>query len=217
MTVSAIVCVHQNLAWLPEALASIAGQSAPVSEVILVKSKETPAGADELAKRFGVKKMAVQEEPGLAAARNLGIRLASGNAVAFLDSDDVWEKNKTEVQTNLLETESLDCVIGCLRRFPEGPLNGQLYSEAHFLETVPALTPGGVLVRKAVFEKTGCFDSSYRIACDHEWFMRLLETSLRLKKIPDVVLRKRIHAANLSNGSAAYRQEIMQVLKNRNR
>ncbi len=211
---TAILCVHDNLTWLPEALSSIAFQNKPVDELILVKSLQTPAAADDLAQKFGAR-ILLQPAPGLAAARNHGIAAAAGDLIAFLDSDDFWEREKTEMQTGLLEVENLDAVIGCLVRFPGSGLAAKNFPEGHFGEAVQAMTPGGLLVRKSVFEKIGCFDPRYHIACDHEWFMRLTAANLNIRKTADVVLRKRIHGGNLSNQVAAYRQEIMQVLKNR--
>ena len=212
MTISAILCVHDDLTWLPQALSSIASQTRPVQEILLVKSEQTPPEADEWAEQFGAK-TTTQETPGLAAARNHGIALAQGELLAFLDSDDVWEDEKTHVQLANLKMKNLDAVTGTLRRFTETSGAAGQYAPAHFTEVAPALTPGGLLAKKSVFETVGLFDTRYRIACDHEWFMRLTEASVRWGKMPGLVLRKRIHAGNLSNRMTEYRREIMNILK----
>ncbi|MEZ4959830.1 MAG: glycosyltransferase family A protein [Saprospiraceae bacterium] len=213
-TITAILCVHDDPAWLPQALSSVVGQTRPADEILVVKSAQTPDMVDGLAKQFGA--IAVQQEaPGLAAARNFGIFLAQGNMVAFLDCDDVWEKDKTAYQLHHLEAANLDAVTGQLLRFADGAGEGGAYSAAHFTETVPALTPGGLLVKKSVFDTVGLFDTRYRIACDHEWFMRLTAGPVQWEKMDNLVLRKRIHPGNLSHRTAEYRREIMEILRER--
>lgn len=214
MTITAILCIHDDLTWLPQALSSIAAQTRPVQEIWVVKSELTPPEADAMAEKFGAK-ASTQPAPGLAAARNHGIGLAQGELFAFLDSDDLWEPEKTQVQLAVLTEKKLDAVTGTLRRFAEAMGAPGQYSAAHFTETAPALTPGGLLVKKSVFSSVGLFDTRYRIACDHEWFMRLTESPVRWEKTTDPVLRKRIHSGNLSNRIAEYRREIMDILKKR--
>jgi glycosyltransferase involved in cell wall biosynthesis len=214
MTITAILCVHDDLTWLPEALSSIASQTRPVQEILVVKSVQTPPEADALAEKFNTK-TTTQPTPGLAAARNHGIALAQGELLAFLDSDDLWEPEKTQVQLAFLTEKKLDAVTGTLCRFAEAMGGAGQYDPAHFTQTAPALTPGGLLVKKSVFETVGLFDTRYRIACDHEWFMRLTEAPVRWEKTSDLVLRKRIHTGNLSNRIAEYRREIMEILKQR--
>lgn len=212
MNITAVLCVHDDLTWFPQALSSVASQTRPVQEVLVVQSAQTPPEAGELAERFGAKTV-VQTSPGLAAARNCGIALAQGDWLAFLDSDDLWENEKTHVQSAYLKKKDLDAVTGMLLRFTETPGATGQYTASHFTEVVPALTPGGLLVKKAVFKTTGLFDDRYRIACDHAWFMRLSEAPVRWEKMPDLVLRKRIHSGNLSNRTAEYRREIMNILR----
>lgn len=212
MKVTAIVCVHRELSWLKEALASIAGQTSPVDELLVVVSGETPP---EVSALTGLARIIRQDKPGLAAARNAGIQEARGSVIAFLDSDDLWDKNKIANQLPCIDLEGWDVVTGLLKRFTGSAEVPAPYDLSHFKEWIPALTPGGLLVRKIVFQQLGLFDTRYQIACDHEWFMRLTDSDVRWKKTTDKVLHKRIHEGNLSNRISVYRREIMMILKER--
>lgn len=105
-SVSVVVPHFNSTATLARALDSVAAQTKRVSEVIVV---DDGSSADELcrvreiiAAREGVRLLELAENSGPASARNLGWDSASGDWVAFLDSDDAWHPMKTEVQLGAL-------------------------------------------------------------------------------------------------------------------
>lgn len=95
--VSVVIPCYNSLRYLPETLASVLDQDLPPElegayEVVLVDD----GGSDDLAgwvERLGDERVRVvrQDNAGVAAARNTGIRSAKGAFVAFCDSDDLWE------------------------------------------------------------------------------------------------------------------------------
>src|SRR3954447_25800030 len=96
--VSALICVRDGEAYLAEAIESILGQTAPASEVIVVEDSSTDRSAD-IARSYAPRVRLVQPEPrGLGGARKAAVAAASGDLLAFLDSDDLWEPNKLELQ-----------------------------------------------------------------------------------------------------------------------
>jgi glycosyltransferase involved in cell wall biosynthesis len=74
---------------LPRALGSVAAQTSPPAETIVVDDGSTDATAD-VARSWGARVIAHQRNRGLAAARNTGVEAAANPWVAFLDSDDQW-------------------------------------------------------------------------------------------------------------------------------
>ena len=94
--VSVIIPFYSRLDWLYEAIESVLAQTYPIHEIILVNdgSKEDLTEfLDKYGKRIIYLK---QENAGPAAARNNGIRRATGDYIAFEDSDDVWMPTKLE-------------------------------------------------------------------------------------------------------------------------
>jgi len=97
MSVTAIIPTFNRASVLGRALASVLGQIDPPDEIIVVDDGSTD-NTSEVCGRFGSRVRYVQQENrGVAAARNRGIREAEGEYLAFLDSDDAWLPEKLTV------------------------------------------------------------------------------------------------------------------------
>lgn len=101
--VSVVVPFYNKKKWLPEALNSVLSQTYNNIEVIVVDdgSKEDISDLPEL--KDDRVKLFRNDNSGPAYARNFGIIQSNGKYIAFLDSDDFWEKNKLEVQILAME------------------------------------------------------------------------------------------------------------------
>ena len=95
MSVSVITPCRDAAAYLPAALASVAAQTEPPSEVLLIDDGSTDGSTDvarRAAEEHGLNLRTFRVDAGnAAAARNVGLREAAGDRVAFLDADDLWE------------------------------------------------------------------------------------------------------------------------------
>lgn len=102
-TVSVIIPFYCHLDWLYEAIDSVLAQTYPIHEIILVNDGSKEDVTEFLAK-YGDKIIYIyQENAGPAAARNNGIRQATGDYIAFEDSDDIWLPTKLEKQVAFME------------------------------------------------------------------------------------------------------------------
>lgn len=101
--VSVIIPFYRELGWLLEALESVYNQSYKNFEVILIND-----GSQEDISIVKIKYSSVIilkiENSGPGKARNTGIELAKGKYIAFLDSDDLWEPEKLEIQKQYMDT-----------------------------------------------------------------------------------------------------------------
>jgi glycosyltransferase involved in cell wall biosynthesis len=110
--VSAIVIFRDAARFLDEAVASVAAQSYPHWELLLVDDGSTDAST-AMARRHAAAhpdRVRYLEHPGhanrgMSASRNLGVASARGPYVAFLDADDVWLPAKLAEQVSLLDTQ----------------------------------------------------------------------------------------------------------------
>jgi glycosyltransferase involved in cell wall biosynthesis len=211
-SISAIICVDREIGFLAQALESIGKQSRPVDEVIMIISDATPKSLSSVIGGIGPQIIERQSEPGLAAARNQGVALSSGEVITFLDADDVWTARKTEIQAECLNRQ-IQIVVGQLRRFRDPAFAGGDFPAGFFSRKHPAMTPGGMMIARRGFQRIGPFNTRYRMACDHEWFVRMRQSGIGVHQVDDVILEKRIHSENLSHDMSAYRKEIMDMLR----
>lgn len=102
-TVSVVIPCHNAAPYLRETFRSIAAQTVPVDEVVFVDDGSTD-GSAEVARSAGVP-VVIVEQPnrGVGAARNEGIRRASGDLIALLDADDVWHPDKIRKQVEYFD------------------------------------------------------------------------------------------------------------------
>ncbi len=97
-TISCIVPVYNSEAYLGQALDSILAQTLPATEIIIIDDGSTDATPMIAAKYARHVSYIRQENQGPAGARNAGLRVASGDFLAFLDADDTWCPEKLERQ-----------------------------------------------------------------------------------------------------------------------
>ena len=106
--VSVVIPSYNRLYLLPEALDSVRAQAFEDLEILVVDDGSTDGTAD--ADLGGDVRVIRKENGGPSAARNLGVREARADLVAFLDSDDRWRDGKLSTQVKLLE-EAPDSVL----------------------------------------------------------------------------------------------------------
>ena len=169
-TVSVIVPTRDRVRWLGEALDSIRVVAARLGEraaldVLVVDDGSDPA-TEDLATVFGARYLRADGR-GVSAARNTGLRAATGDVVAFLDDDDVWTEQQLAGQLDLLEADaSLGAVFGQsveadaeLRPLgepaPEGPLPA---GDALQFLSERVIQIGTLVVRRSVALAVGPFD-----------------------------------------------------------
>lgn len=111
ITVSVIIPTYNRAHSLAEALDSVLVQDPPADEVIVIDDGSTD-GTPEVLSAYGDRIIALrQENAGAAAARNLGLAHASGEWIAFLDSDDLWREGRLALLHRDLEKDESEDVI----------------------------------------------------------------------------------------------------------
>ena len=105
--VSVVVPTFNRVDFVLEAIKSISSQTFQPLEIILVDNNSEDNTTEMVAKHFKSVKILIQKKQGVSAARNFGIREASGNWIAFLDSDDQWHKRKLEEQVKSISRDKL--------------------------------------------------------------------------------------------------------------
>jgi len=215
--VSVVMATKDAAQFLPFALDSIAAQEYQNYELIVVDANSTDQ-TRVIAASYPRTTVVEQDGSGLAQAWNRGIGAARGDAIAFLDSDDIWPKDSLLRQVERLAPDpALDCIVGRVKFFlEEGQAVPRGFKPKLFDGSYIAYMPGAALVRRRVFQALGQFEETWQIASDIVWFAKLRESGARIEVIDDVLLHKRIHSSNLSMLAASmpiYRKELLAIAR----
>ena len=112
-SISLVIPVYNVESWLAECLESAVNQSAPFKEVVIINDGSTDSSIEicrSYVKKYGYFKLIDQENQGLSAARNAGIKAASGEYIMFLDSDDWLRADSVKILEGLLEEGRPDVI-----------------------------------------------------------------------------------------------------------
>jgi len=212
-TLSVIMAVRDAARHLRDAIDSVLAQTLAPTEILLIDGQSQDETA-VIARSYPEITYVRQPDLGLANARNLGLRQAVGDMVAFLDGDDLWPADKLLRQAGQIETiPGALYSIGWMRLFTvDGHAPPSRYSPDAFGRGQPGYTPGALVARRELFAEIGPFDATLRLACDSDWFARLLDSALPAANVAEVVLHKRIHDGNASHQLALYREEMARVM-----
>lgn len=212
--ISAAIVVRNGERFVADALQSIAHQTRPPDEIIVVDSQSTDRTA-QIAQSFPVVRYLLQPDLGIANARNLAIAEATGDLIAFLDADDIWTADKMAVQmTYMLEHPTLMYITTWLNHFYDpGCPSRPGYRPEGFAQGIKGRFPGTMLARRAVFDQVGPFNPAFAVAFEVDWFARAQDAGVPSDVIKTVLLHKRLHAQNISMQRERYRQEWFQVMR----
>jgi len=214
LTVTVVIAVRNGQDYLSNAIESVIGQSSPPDEIIVVDGKSTDNTA-KIARSFANIRYILQQNQGLANARNTGIDQARGDLIAFLDSDDYWIKEKLEIQIQQFICDpEIQYSYSQLMFFLEpGCVLRNGYKQLQLSIEQTGHTPGTLVAYKSLFHQIGKFNSTYKIACDLDWFTRAKDHNIRAGFVPQVLLYKRLHNNNLSGNVKAHKREIFNVIR----
>ncbi len=180
-SVSVIIPTCNRASLLARALDSVLLQSRPPNEVIVVDDGSSDDTPSLMARRFPGVVYLRQENRGVSAARNHGIRQATSQWLAFLDSDDQWLPHKLERQLALLAAEPHWHIIHndeiWIRRGRRvNPMKkhakqgGWIF--AHCLPLC-VISPSAVMIRRSVLEAVGLFDEALPACEDYDLWLRI--------------------------------------------
>jgi glycosyltransferase involved in cell wall biosynthesis len=194
MKISVIMPLYNAQAYVSAAIDSILAQTLPPAEIVVVDDESTDRSAEMVASYGPPVSLLRQAHAVPASGLNRGIAATSGDAIAFLDADDLWVKDKLEMQVEVLAAKpEIDAVFGLIQQF------GAADTEDRFQiprEPQRGVSRIGALIRRAAFDRLGPFDPSLRVAEFVPWYARAAALGLRTAMIDRVVAYRRIHADN---------------------
>ncbi len=221
--VSVVIPVYNSYKYIEETLDSVLSQTYTDFEVIVVddgsKDKTT-----SIVKQYQVKHpekviLIQKENGGPASARNMGIKAAHGEFIAFNDSDDLWLPLKLEKQ---MEHFNSGPQIGLvyskytsfkddkeLRTKPEKGHSGWIFAKLLSKSIVQAST---MIVRRKCLDAVGTFDESFSLADEYDMSLRIAK-KFQCHFIDQSLTRYRVHDTNASKNNLLFDKENLKIYK----
>lgn len=224
--ISVIIPAYNRAGFLPEALNSVLDQSLEVREVIVVDDGSTDNTAEVIREFPDPVRYVLQANAGPGAARNTGLAEAAGQYIAFLDSDDCWQR---EHLTGLHDACDQDPKVGlayCGKRlvdsrgadledeyqqttFPSGWIFDDMFQANYISSTSCVFARRKVLLDAGGFPTTGVF----RNAEDYDLWLRVAAAH-PIAGLPATTVIYRRHDGNLTRDGVNRSLGMLQAVEN---
>jgi len=222
MKISVITPTFNNGDELREALKSVADQPEFKSgkaelELILVDD-DSDSGyqekLDQLTVDFNeiLHLIRLPKNLGPAAARNTGIKAATGDWIGFVDADDIWPESKIAAFWSYLKSEEFEILSGKIRYFSR---NGSQLPDLPYEDEANRIHHvhlGAMLAKKEVFEDGFYFNESLRFGEDTDWWIRVRESRKRIRLIEEETLLYHIHDESMTAKNQDNGREMLKLL-----
>lgn len=216
MVISAVMAVLDGERFIAQALESMAAQTRPPDEIVVVDGGSTDRSAAIAEAHPNTRVIPQVRTTGFAGAWDEGIAAARGDTIALLDSDDRWLPGKLAAQEAILAADpDVAYVIGRVRHVlePGYPLPEGFRPELLDADRMAPM-PGATLFRRSAYERVGPWATDYTIAADIDWFARAKDLLPPPGRVEALVMRKRVHDTNVSLFKArALNAEIVSLLR----
>jgi glycosyltransferase len=209
MKISVVTTSFNSAAFIERNIQSVNEQTHPDLEQIFIDNVSTDGTLELIGSKSSRSKHVLSEKDrGISDAFNQGIRVARGEIIALLNSDDAFYSSDSlaRVHEAFANDPTLEFVFGDMLFIdPEYGTNVRRPLLCPVTEAMPYNHPA-FFVRKSFYEKLGLFDESFRYAMDFELITRMYEspTQVRLKGA-------QIHGEPLAimyAGGASYQHEL---------
>jgi len=210
--VTVVIPNYNGALFLEEAVLSVIEQDYVNKEIIVVDDGSTDNSV-EILKAFGPKiHLFESKNCGASTARNIGISMAKGEFIAFLDSDDIWARNKLRLQMGYMRAHDLDLVYCHGQEFGntdgidllhEAKFSGDCYE---YFKQYPGraiidMGPSTALIKSARLTQTGLFDPAFTGPAEDWDFFRRYCRGAKVGFCNQVLVYRRNHSHNVSNRS----------------
>ena len=206
---SVVIPTYNRLPRVKDAVESVLKQTYRDFEFWVVDDGSTD-GTGEALRAFGNKiKYIFQDNRGVSAARNLGARVSRGKYLAFLDSDDLWEPEKLEVQVRCMEANPhfplcYTDEVWIRRGIRVNPKKRHAkYSGWIFEKCLPLciISPSSALMKRSLFEEIWGFDETLPVCEDYDFWLRVTCRYPVLFIDKKLIVKRGGHADQLSTRS----------------
>lgn len=218
MLVSVVIPNYNCSAFLPAALDSVFAQTHPDVEILVVDDGSTDDSLRVL-ERYGDRlRVLRQSNQGVSAARNHGIRESRGEVIAFLDADDLWDREKLAKQVPLFDNPNVGLVYCAVEYIDEAGTSlgtnrtgrrGRVLRSIALLEGTIVLAGGSTaVVRRACFDRAGGFDLEMSTAADWDMWRRIA-CHYEIDAVREPLMKYRLRQSSMHRNVAVFEHDML--------
>ena len=212
MLISVIIPTHNRPEFLAEATQSVLRQSHQNFELLVVNNGSLPvARSDDRRVR-----VLDSKKSGAVPARNLGISAAKGEAIAWLDDDDVWTDPDFLTTVSQAISSGEDFVFGDgTMIYPDARPTKSFAHDADIdtLRQNNTILISAVCYRADLHQTLGPMDEALPYYWDWDWYLRVARSGATFQRRAEPVVNIQVHAQNMSGASnATERQSNLNLL-----
>jgi glycosyltransferase involved in cell wall biosynthesis len=221
--VSVIIPVYQGDRFLAEAVESVLNQTYTNYEIIVINDGSTDNSDDVLFPYLEKIRYVYQKNQGVAAARNLGIQMARGELIAFLDQDDFWLADKLALQVACFQAQPTLGIVNSgwqrVNELGQATVNVELWHKVSELDLRAwlhwkPLLPSAMMFSRQWLERAGGFDTRFTQSSDVDMVLRLALMGCEAAWVPQITTCYRQHECNTMNNSIEQAESIYGVIDN---
>lgn len=216
---SIILPCYNQIDFLKEAVDSVQKQSFRSWELLLINDGSTDLSgelAEELASFDSRIRVFHQSNQGLSCARNLGLKLANGDYLGFLDGDDIYFSNALENVFSSFLNFDADLIIGGYKYFDN---NSFFHTHQFSISTLPPsfilernqAPPVAHFLKREMAMKIGEFDPSLKSCEDWDYWIRAGKLGAKVITISDVIAGYRYVSNSMSRNAKVMYNALSEV------
>lgn len=181
MKISVVIPTYNRIALVERAIDSVLRQSIKPFDIIVVDDGSDDGTSEMIKKKYRSINLVQQQNSGVSAARNNGIKHAKGDWIALLDSDDEWTEKKLENQVNRLiknpdyhfcHTNEIWIRNGVRvnQKKRHQKYGGYIFDKCL---DICRISPSSTLFKKNILEHVGWFDTQLPVCEDYDLWLRI--------------------------------------------
>ncbi|MGZ5255706.1 MAG: glycosyltransferase family 2 protein [Flavitalea sp.] len=211
MRISVITAAYNSASTIADTLRSVAQQDYPDIEHIIIDGGSRDDTMGIVIDFLHVKLSISEEDKGIYDAMNKGIKRATGDIIAILNSDDFYSNSSVlSSVASLFEDPQIDAVYGDLQYVKQDNTNivsrywkaGKFSASKFYYGWMPPHP--SFFVRRKVYDQVGLFNTTLRTSADYELMLRILvKHKMKAAYLPSVLVKMR--EGGLSNSSLSHR------------
>ena len=181
MDISVIIPTYNRRNTLPRAVESVLNQTYKPIEIIVVDDGSTDGTKEMFSEMYPLVRYIYQVNSGVSSARNTGIKSASGDWIALLDSDDEWLPDKLDRQVKLLQDNAeirfchtneiwIRNNVRINQKKKHQKYGGNIFKKCL---DICRISPSSSLFHTSVINDVGLFDESLVVCEDYDLWLRI--------------------------------------------